>query len=385
MIDRQYQSQTVTSICTGCWVLGYSVGSLVCGLVYEFVNIKPLLLIQIFGFACTGLLHVYLRLNGYSFQKENKKTAAAVLDAKNKTATTKTTNLKQFPAVLWCFVFLPLFYQGGPIAIFMVFVKLYQQRFGIGPTVSCFVQMIGDVLGSLWCIAKGQLRTIYKTKKPTNRRVGTLANLVKQLSRVWIFRSPRDVSFCLFGLSIAMFAMCTNSLPVVIVGHITTGALYVFISQSASNGLLIYAQDPRYDVSPHRVLNMYQMICTVSIKVVSSFVSPFLLTVDLNLALASGATVAFAGSLVVAVVFLFRIKNRFHSRGQSYTRLSKSVYKLEAELWDSEIESKTQIEMITPSPPSPSKDLRKQIVSAINGPPSTSSSAEEEEEATGAL
>jgi len=61
------------------------------------------------------------------------------------------------------------------------------------------------------------------------------------------------------------------------------------------------------------------------------------------------------------------------------------VYKLEAELWDSEIESKTQIEMITPSPPSPSKDLRKQIVSAINGPPSTSSSEEEEEEATGGL
>ena len=32
VIDRQYRCQTVTSICTGSWVLGYSVGSLVCGL-----------------------------------------------------------------------------------------------------------------------------------------------------------------------------------------------------------------------------------------------------------------------------------------------------------------------------------------------------------------
>ena len=112
----------------------------------------------------------------------------------------------------------------------MVFVKLYQTRFGIGPTVSCLVQMMGDVLGSLWCIAKGHLRTIYKTKQraeSSNTVLTRLAYCVRRLSRLWFFRSPRDVSFTLLGVCAAMYMMCANVLWVVIIGHIATGALYV--------------------------------------------------------------------------------------------------------------------------------------------------------------
>ena len=230
VIDRQYRCQTVTSICTGSWVLGYSVGSLVCGLLYEFWTIRPLLIIQLGGFSATAILHLGLKINGYSF--ENPQRQASVVDSQQKKQKVQEEPQKKFlfPAVLWTWALLPIFFQGAAISIFMVFVKLYQTRFGIGPTVSCLVQMMGDVLGSLWCIAKGHLRTIYKTKQRAdsgNTILNRLAYCVKRLSQLWFFRSPRDVSFTLLGVCTAMYMMCANVLWVVIIGHIATGALYV--------------------------------------------------------------------------------------------------------------------------------------------------------------
>ena len=230
VIDRQYRCQTVTSICTGSWVLGYSVGSLVCGLLYEFWTIRPLLIIQLGGFSATAILHLGLKINDYSF--ENPQRQASVVDSQQEKQKVQEEPQKKFlfPAVLWTWALLPIFFQGASIAIFMVFVKLYQTRFGIGPTVSCLVQMMGDVLGSLWCIAKGHLRTIYKTKQRAdsgNTILNRLAYCVKRLSQLWFFRSPRDVSFTLLSVCTAMYMMCANVLWVVIIGHIATGALYV--------------------------------------------------------------------------------------------------------------------------------------------------------------
>ena len=79
------------------------------------------------------------------------------------------------------------------------------------------------------------------------------------------------------------------------------------------------------------------------------------------------------GSFIVAVVFLLRIKNRF--KDQSYTRLSKSVYKLEAELWDSEMKCHTESKVTSPSPPKLNKT--KLLVEIIDG---TFTSDEEEDD-----
>ena len=42
------------------------------------------------------------------------------------------------------------------------------------------------------------------------------------------------------------------------------------------------------------------------------------------------------------MIFVHRIKTRFHGKGESYMLLSKSMYKLEAEIWDEEDALKPQ-------------------------------------------
>ena len=157
------------------------------------------------------------------------------------------------------------------------------------------------------------------------------------------------------------------------------------MARNSVTGLLIYCQDPQfatYSGGVHRVLSSYQMTATVSIKVLTSFVSPFLLDKNLNLPLFALGSLALIGSFVVAIVFLFRIKHRFHNRGQSYIRLSKSLYKLEAELWDSEIE-RTQSPEVTPE--STPKSTTKKMVEVIDGVFSSDDEVDEVENKIGGL
>ena len=157
------------------------------------------------------------------------------------------------------------------------------------------------------------------------------------------------------------------------------------MSRNSVTGLLIYCQDPQfatYSGGVHRVLSSYQMSAAVSIKVLTSFVCPFLLDKNLNLPLFALGSLALIGSFVVAIVFLFRIKHRFHNRGQSYIRLSKSLYKLEAELWDSEIET-TQSPEVTPE--STPKSTTKKMVEVIDGVFSSDDEVDEDENKIGGL
>eukprot|EP00938_MAST-03A_sp_MAST-3A-sp1_P005457 g5457.t1 len=147
---------------------------------------------------------------------------------------------------------------------------------------------------------------------------------------------PKRLSFPTVTWSMMM--MCVNNLAVVMIAHVGTGVTYVLLSQSSATGLLVYCQDSNLGArnNAHRVLNSYQMSTTMIMKILCGLSVPFLSEININLPFLISGGLSLIGAVMLAMIFIHRIKTRFHGKGESYMLLSKSIYKLEAEIWDEE-------------------------------------------------
>ena len=106
----------------------------------------------------------------------------------------------------------------------------------------------------------------------------------------------------------------------------------------------MYCQDSNLGSrnNAHRVLNSYQMSSTMIIKILSAMSVPLLSDMNMNLPFLISGGLSFIGAVILGMIFVHRIKTRFHGKGESYMLLSKSMYKLEAEIWDEEDALKPQ-------------------------------------------
>ena len=106
----------------------------------------------------------------------------------------------------------------------------------------------------------------------------------------------------------------------------------------------MYCQDSNLGSrnNAHRVLNSYQMSSTMIVKILSAMSVPLLSEINMNLPFLISGGLSFIGAVILGMIFVHRIKTRFHGKGESYMLLSKSMYKLEAEIWDEEDALKPQ-------------------------------------------
>lgn len=381
-IVAERRSQHGSSVVTATWVIGYSVATVIAGFMYEYIGLVPIVTLQSIGLLANAIFRVVVHFSPYSFEGKERATPKERDHPVPVSSTTESAAVKQtkrsfssllcgrtfsvdYPLVLWSFVFLVCFFHISPVAVWINFAKLYQDRFGLNTGFSCVIQMLGDVLGSGWIMYKGHLRKTRKvnrrsTRCPEKREEGLLSRtihtpsrrLIQVVSRLWCFRTPRDVSSNLFFLAISLAMMTSHNLPTVIVGHIAVGIFYVVLSQNASTGLLIYCQDSRLSktesVATHKRLNAMQMALVMITKVVGAAIVPPLYVENEAFPFLAAAGVALIGGVAMAYVFMMRIHDRFNNakHRESYTRLSKSLYKLEAMTWDEEIRARKDIEML---------------------------------------
>ena len=203
---------------------------------------------------------------------------------------------------------------------------------------------------------KGHLRS--SKQVATNRTL--IVRWITSAQKLWCFKTPRDISTVLLLLGISMSMMCSNSLALVIIAHIGTGITYVcsvnsrlhhsivslskhnrtqvLLSQSSATGLLVYCQDTNLGSQhdAHRLLNSCQMSSTMLVKILAAMGVPLLSEISMSLPFLISAGLSFFGAVLLGFIFMNRISQRFHSKGESYMLLSKSIYKLEAEVWDEE-------------------------------------------------
>jgi hypothetical protein len=249
-IIKERRSQNGSAFITALWVLGYSSASVISGFVYQYVGFHPIVIAQLIGSSA----HIAFRffLCSVHHGSSNDCSSADVRDIsaqqqqqQHEKTTRKRTRLS-FPIVTWSYVFLGMFFHAAPVAIWITFARLYQDRFGVGTGISCIVQTVGDLIGSVWVMYKGHLRSqdLRGVHSKTKTSLGPIHDLIRYVQRIWCFRTPRDISTSLLMLGISLLMMCSSSLAVVIIAHIGTGIFYVVLAQNSATGLLIYCQVP---------------------------------------------------------------------------------------------------------------------------------------------
>ena len=326
---KERRSQYGTACLTAAWVLGYSSASVISGFLYQYIGFDPIAYFQLIGL----FAHVIFRVMYCSSSNSHSNVVVAESNPEEKPKP-KPKRLS-FPTVTWSYVFIGIFYHSAPVVIWISFANLYQRRFGVGTAISCVVQMAGDFIGSAWVMYKGHLRSSSNNHVTTR---GPIQRWIISARKLWCFRTPREISTVLILLGISMMMMCVNNLAVVMIAHVGTGVTYVLLSQSSATGLLVYCQDSNLGArnNAHRVLNSYQMSTTMIMKILCGLSVPFLSEININLPFLISGGLSLIGAVMLAMIFIHRIKTRFHGKGESYMLLSKSIYKLEAEIWDEE-------------------------------------------------
>ena len=280
----------------------------------------------------------------------NSRSHVVVVESQNKKKNRRNPNLVFPPYVVVCFS--RIFYHSAPVVIWISFANLYQTRFGVGTAVSCVVQMAGDFIGSAWVMYKGHLRSSSNNHAKTR---GPIQRWIASAQKLWCFRTPREISTILILLGISMMMMCVNNLAVVMIAHVGTGVTYVLVKAQPRS--TVYCQDSNLGSrnNAHRVLNSYQMSSTMIVKILSAMSVPLLSDMNMNLPFLISGGLSFIGAVILGMIFVHRIKTRFHGRWVVHVTLEINVQK--GWIWDEE-----DLWNLSFVPPPPPQLLRRMII-----------------------
>ena len=138
---KERRSQYGTACITASWVLGYSSASVLSGFLYQYVGFAPIGYVQLIGLTA----HIVFRVFYSSFNNSSSSSSSSRSRAKTNPRVVQEIKSKRMsiPIVTWSYVFLGVFYHSAPVVIWISFARLYQERFGVGTSISCIVQMLG--------------------------------------------------------------------------------------------------------------------------------------------------------------------------------------------------------------------------------------------------
>eukprot|EP00940_MAST-03C_sp_MAST-3C-sp2_P000981 g981.t1 len=331
LCDARRSSQGAMII-TSLWTIGYSTATVLAGFIYQYYGLRPLIALQLIGFLSQISVHLLLCLYGYRWEESS---AHQVSDSTTSTQRStersiRNSNPEPWTCMQYAYILLNVFFHFSPVVIWITFATMYESRFGIGPSISCIVQMVGDLLGSGWLLYKSHARSAsLESAKSTDEshhisNAYSVSSVVHVLQRFWVFKCPRDVTTSLFLLALAMLMMMSQNLTIVIVGHVCTAIFYVHLTQVVTTGGLVYCADK----TAYKSWNSYSMICVMICKIIGSVAVPLLYTMGEELPYLIVALISLIGGLVMAIIYCNEITNQFP--GESYTRLSASMHKLQA-------------------------------------------------------